>query len=204
MLVRQFGNGFQAEFSSVAGRRQNHDHRGPRPDRGRHFLQAPNRDHSRSDHADRVIVHVPGIVRRNHLVGQSIHVRQALDLLRVASRDDASRRMSQRGRTACRHDRGLRSRDLGDPRSHRVHQLVDVHEVLGSLGHRLPDLGQDQGTADDGEGAFAVDDRLDADRLVEPGADLKGGAGLPGPSAGTEQGSQPPALEQSPPGQVSA
>ena len=106
-------------------------------------------------------------------LAKPVEVRDADVEVGVAAGDAGGGGVGERGRAARGDQPPLRAGQRGQAAADGLRQLVEVHVVLGGGRHGLAHLGQHRGAADDRERAAGVDDRPDADRLVDVGTDAQ-------------------------------
>ena len=94
-------------------------------------------------------------------------VGNADELLGVAARHARGGDVLQSGGATRRNHAPLRSGQFGQPPSDRIRQFVQLYIVLAGGFHRGADFRQFDRCADDRESAAAIDDRFDADRLID-------------------------------------
>ena len=87
-------------------------------------------------------------------------------LVHVARHAHDRRQEQARGRSTG-YERGLVPRQLRDPTTHCVLQLVQIHEAFRGLPHRLDDWRRHDRPTEVGHRRRTVDDRLDADAPVD-------------------------------------
>ena len=90
-----------------------------------------------------------------------------MSLLGVPARHACGGDVLQPRGAARRHHAPLRAGQLGEPLADGVGQFVYLHVVPRRRIHRGTDLGTLHGSADDCKRPAAVDDRFNADRLVD-------------------------------------
>ena len=162
----------RAALHPVAG--HDVDHRDLRSERGLVLRRIAHFDDAHAHRADRLIVLVARGLRNHHLVlGEARQIRNAHVQVGIAA-GDAGRRGVRHARRAARGHQGpLRAGQFGQAARHAFHQLVQNDVMLPAGIHGRPHFRQFERTADDGQGAAAVDQRPDADRLVDIRAEAK-------------------------------
>ena len=94
-------------------------------------------------------------------------IRDANELFRIAAGDAGDRDVLQPGGATGRDHAPLGPGQLGETAADRVRELVDLNEVFRCGIHRRADFRPLHRSADDGESPAAIDDRLDAKRLID-------------------------------------
>ena len=135
--------------------------------RGQKLIAGRRTEHLHARHADGVIVDVARLARHHHFVLQPVQLRQALHFLGIGAGDAGGCGMGQRRSATGGDDAPFRLRNLRQPPSDAIHQLVHLDVVPRSLIHRLLHFRQGLRPADDGERPLAVYHRLHADPLVD-------------------------------------
>ena len=148
------------------------DHRRLRADRELQRLGRIDLDDLHAHGADGGVVDVARVRRDDDLVfRETLEVRQAHVQIGIAAGDAGRRRVRHRGGAAGAHHAPLGAGELGQPLADGLHHLVQVGMLLVRGALRRPHLRQLDRSADDRQGAAAVDQRADADRLVDVGLD---------------------------------
>ena len=121
-----------------------------------------------ADRANRGVVDVARVRRDDHLVlVEAGEVRNPNVEIGVAARDARRGRVRHRRGAAGADHAPLGSGQLGQPLADRVHQLVELDVLLIRGALRRAHFRQLRRAADDRERAPAVDQRPNADRLVD-------------------------------------
>ena len=143
------------------------DHRRARIDGALELFDRLDGHHSDADVANRMVVDVSRRSRDDDLgLVETGQIRDANELFRIAAGDAGGRDVLQPGRAAGRDHAPLGPGQLGEAAADRIGELVDLDEVPRRRIHRRADFRPLHRAADDGEGPAAVDDRLDANRLI--------------------------------------
>ncbi len=153
---------------SAFGPGENVNHRGPWTKRRLELLQGRDFDDANADRAERGVVDIARVRGDDRFVlRETGQVRKTHVQIRTAAGDAGGRRQRQPGRASIRHEPPLGAGECREPRAHRFRELVEMHVLLSRLVHRHADLRQHRRAADDRECAARVDERADADRLID-------------------------------------
>ena len=174
VLPGDVGHLLQSERPGILRAAEHHDHGGAGVDGGVQPVFAFHLDNLRSQHADGVVVNVARIARGDDLVPETGEIGETVDLFGVAAGNGRRSGVRQGGGAATGHDPGLGPGELRQSLADPFHQLVDMHEVFRGFQHGGLDFRWRERSAENGEGALAVDEGPHADRLIEIGAEAQG------------------------------
>ena len=113
-------------------------------------------------HAHAQIIGVARIARNYHLI-LGLDVRQGLAFLDIGAGNTGDGGQADCGFRAIGDNAPLRPHQPAQLAADAVHHFVHLDVIMRGLEHRLLDLRQRAGAADDGIGAAPVDQRTDAD-----------------------------------------
>ena len=104
---------------------------------------------------------------------EPVGVRQVNVFIWIAARDTGGRGVRHCRRAPGGDDAPFRAGQLRQARSHALHQLVQLHHVLGGRIHGRANLGQFERSAVHRQRPGAVDEGADANRLIDVGSDAQ-------------------------------
>jgi hypothetical protein len=137
------------------------------------FLGGIDGNHLDADIAYGVVIHATRRSRRHDFgLVQTPQVGYAKQLLGITACHAGSRDVLESSGATRRDHSPFRTGQLSQPVANRIRQFVQLDEVLRRRIHRGAHFGQFDRCSDDREGAPAIDDRVDADRLVDFGSGL--------------------------------
>ena len=114
-----------------------------------------------------MIVYVARLARHDHFVLQAFEVGQALHFLRIAAGNAARSGVSRRRGCAGCDNAPLHLEQFRQPLAHLIHQLVEVHMIMGGLLDRGDHFRQHLRAAVNGQSRGGIDERPDSDAGVD-------------------------------------
>ena len=151
------------------------DHRGARPERRFELLHRLDFDDLDADRPHRGVVDVARVLRDDRFIlGEALEIRDADVQVGIAAGHAGRGGVRQARRAAVRHEPELGAGQLAEALADRVGQLVELDVVPRGRVDRRPHFRQHRRSADDRERSPCVDQRTDANRLIDVRARASG------------------------------
>ena len=166
LRLRDLRDRFHIERRAIVG--GDVDHRRPWIDGVRELLGRLHHDDGDAGVADAVVVHVARRARNDDLgLLEAGQIRNANEPLRIAAGQNPHRHELQTSGGSRRHHAPFGARQLRQPLTDAHREFVELDVVETGRGHRLVHNRPRDRSADDRVGVLRVDERKDADGLVD-------------------------------------